>query len=60
MARSAASSIPSPKGLAAPVRRILEDTMKIQKAKNYKGPRKIKIEDTRWAEVIRARLKELE
>ena len=42
------------------LRRILADTMKIQKAKNYKGPKKIKIEDTRWAEVIRARLKELE
>ena len=42
------------------LRRILEDTMKVQKAKNYKGPRKIKIEDTRWAAVIRARLKELE
>ena len=42
------------------LRRILEDTMKIQKAKKYKGPRKIKVEDTRWAEVIRARLKELE
>ncbi len=42
------------------LRRILEDTMKVKKAKNYKGPRKIKIEDTRWAAAIRARLKELE
>jgi hypothetical protein len=42
------------------LRRILEEEMKIQKAKNYKGPRKIKIRDTRWAAVIRARLKELE
>jgi len=42
------------------LRRILDDTMKIQKAKNYKGPRKIKIEETRWADLIRARLKELE
>jgi hypothetical protein len=42
------------------LRRILEDTMKIQKAKNYKGPRKIKVKDTHWAAVIRARLKELE
>jgi len=42
------------------LRRILADTMKIQKAKNYKGPKKIKVEDTRWAELIRARLRELE
>jgi len=42
------------------LRRILSVTMKIQKAKNYKGPKKIKIEDTRWAELIRARLRELE
>jgi hypothetical protein len=42
------------------LRRILEDTMKIQKAKNYEGPRKIKVEDTRWAALIRARLQELE
>lgn len=42
------------------LRRILSETMKVQKAKNYKGPKRIKIEDTRWAELIRARLKELE
>jgi hypothetical protein len=42
------------------LRRILDDTMKIQKAKNYKGPKKIKVADTRWAAIIRARLQELE
>ena len=42
------------------LRRILDDTMKIQKSKEYSGPRKIKMKDTVWAEAIRARLRELE
>jgi hypothetical protein len=42
------------------LRRILEDEMKIQKSKDYKGPRKVKIEDTVWADAIRVRLEELE
>ncbi len=42
------------------LKRILDDEMKIQKSKDYKGPRKIEIKDTRWGELIRARLRELE
>lgn len=42
------------------LRRILEDEMKIQKSKDYKGPKKVKIADTAWADVIRARLEKLE
>lgn len=41
------------------LRRILDDEMKIQKSKGYKGPRKIQIKDTSWAGLIRARLEEL-
>jgi hypothetical protein len=41
------------------LRRILEDEMKIQKSKEYKGPRKIKIEQTVWADRIRAHLAEI-
>jgi hypothetical protein len=40
--------------------RILEDEMKIQKSKQYKGPRKIRINETSWGDKIRARLEELE
>jgi hypothetical protein len=40
--------------------RILEDEMKIQKSKDYNGPKKVKIEDTVWADAIHERLKELE
>ena len=42
------------------LRRILEDEMKTQKSKQYKGPRKIKIKETSWADVIRAHLEKLE
>jgi hypothetical protein len=40
--------------------RILEDEMKIQKSKEYKGPRKIKIKETSWGEKIRTHLEGLE
>ena len=40
--------------------RILEDEMKIQKSKKYKGPRKIRIKETNWDQEIRSRLRELE
>ena len=40
--------------------RILEDEMKVQKSKQYKGPRTIKIKETGWGEQIRTRLAELE
>lgn len=42
------------------LRRILDDEMKVQKSKDYKGPRKIKIRETRWGELIQSRLEELE
>jgi hypothetical protein len=42
------------------LQRILEDEMKIQKSKEYKGPRKIKVKETSWGAKIRARLETLE
>jgi len=47
-------------GEAELLRRILDDEMKVQKSKDYKGPRKVKIKDTQWAEKIRAYLAEIE
>jgi len=42
------------------LRRIFEGEMDIQKSKEYKGPRKIKVDETSWAAKLRARLEELE
>lgn len=42
------------------LRRILEEEMKVQKSKDYKGPRRIRIKDTSWGRKIRERLEELE
>ena len=40
------------------LRRILEDEMKMQKSKEYKGPRQVKIKETVWADRIRAYLED--
>lgn len=46
-------------GEAELLRRLLDETMRVQKSKDYKGPRKIKISETSWGEKIRLRLAEL-
>ena len=42
------------------LQRILDATMRMKKSKTYKGPKKVKIAETVWADKIRARLKELQ
>lgn len=42
------------------LQRILEDVVKVQKSKDYDGPRKIRMAETRWGDVIRGYLEELD
>ena len=41
------------------LRMLLDETMKVEKSKEYDGPKKIKISETSWGDKIRARLSEL-
>ncbi|MCG8434481.1 MAG: hypothetical protein MJA83_10655 [Gammaproteobacteria bacterium] len=40
--------------------RLLTEEMRMQKSKQYKGPKRVKMKDTVWAEKIQARLAELQ